>query len=186
MILTLPFVTCVSACSTGGCHVGAGRAPSAGETPAVQTAAQRPVLHAETPAAQEAWKGTGQMGDFLHMVKSSLIILTNSDLTCFESVQNWKTLQNNFFLFWILPSSSPICWCLCYTGDGADAALQPASDRGDEEQTDAGESQAAEDSAQRSQDPHGHVQEKSSHHRSCHHSRAGEGEGQTGEKKHGL
>ncbi|XP_034398307.1 STE20-like kinase b isoform X2 [Cyclopterus lumpus] len=105
---------------TGGCHVGAGRAPSAGETPAVQTAAQRPVLHAETSAAEETREG-----------------------------------------------------------DGADAALQPASDRGDEEQADAGESQAAEDPAQRGQDPHGHVQEKPPHHRSCHHPRAGEGEGQT-------
>ena len=33
--------------------MGAGRAPSAGETPVVQAAAQRPVLHAETPAAEE-------------------------------------------------------------------------------------------------------------------------------------
>lgn len=45
--------TRVFASSTGGCHVGAGRAPSAGETSTVQTAAQRPVLHAETPAVEE-------------------------------------------------------------------------------------------------------------------------------------
>ena len=44
--------------------MGAGRAPSAGETPAVQTAAERPVLHAETPAAQETREGTGLMRDF--------------------------------------------------------------------------------------------------------------------------
>lgn len=50
--LSLSFVPlCVP--STGGCHVGAGRAPSAGKAPAVQTAAQRPVLYAETPAAEE-------------------------------------------------------------------------------------------------------------------------------------
>lgn len=38
--------------------MGAGRAPSAGETSAVQTAAQRPVLHAEAPAAEETREGT--------------------------------------------------------------------------------------------------------------------------------
>lgn len=37
--------------------MGAGRAPSAGETSAVQTAAQRPVLHAEAPAAEETREG---------------------------------------------------------------------------------------------------------------------------------
>lgn len=41
--------------------MGAGRAPSAGETPAVQTAAQRPVLHAETPATEETREGMGKM-----------------------------------------------------------------------------------------------------------------------------
>lgn len=66
-------------------------------------------------------------------------------------------------------------------GDGADAALQPASDRGAEEQADSGEDQTAEDPAQRRQDPHGHVQEEPSHHRGCDQPRAGEGEGQTGE-----
>lgn len=49
---------CVSvAISSGGGHVGAGGAPSAGETPAVQAAAQRPVLHAEAPAAEETREG---------------------------------------------------------------------------------------------------------------------------------
>ena len=44
----------VCVCSAGGGHVGAGGAPPAGETPTVETAAQGSVLHAETPAAQEA------------------------------------------------------------------------------------------------------------------------------------
>lgn len=58
-VLSFSFVFCsVSAYSTGGRHVGAGRAPSAGETPAAQTAAQRPVLHAEASAAEETREGT--------------------------------------------------------------------------------------------------------------------------------
>lgn len=80
------------------------------------------------------------------------------------------------------PSMICACWCVPCSGDGADAALQPASDRGVEEQADTGENQTAKDSAQRRQDPHGHVQEEPSHHRSCHQPRAGEGEGQTGDQ----
>ena len=68
------------------------------------------------------------------------------------------------------------------TGNGADAALQPTSDWRDEEQADTGENPIAQDSAQRGQDTHGHVQKEPSHHWSSHHSWAGEGEGQTGDE----
>lgn len=65
---------CLSvAISSGGRHVGAGRAPSAGETSAVQTAAQRPVLHAEAPAAEETREGTliPACGGFFFSYRSS-------------------------------------------------------------------------------------------------------------------
>lgn len=66
--------------------------------------------------------------------------------------------------------------CVCVAGDGADAEIQPAVGRRDEEQTDSREGSSAQDSAQRGQDPHGHVQEESSHHCHClHHPRAREG-----------
>ena len=54
-------------------------------------------------------------------------------------------------------SHPPVCMCVLFAGDGTDAALQHASNRGVEEQADAGENQTAQDSAQRGQDPHGHV-----------------------------
>lgn len=37
--------------------MGAGRAPPTGKTPAAQAAAERPVLHAKTPAAQKTREG---------------------------------------------------------------------------------------------------------------------------------
>lgn len=40
--------------------MGAGGAPPTGETPALQTAAEGPVLHAEAPAAQETREGEVQ------------------------------------------------------------------------------------------------------------------------------
>lgn len=61
-----------------------------------------------------------------------------------------------------------------FVGDGADAALQPAAGGGDEEQADPGEGASAQDSAQRGQDPHGHVQEEPpNQRRGRHHPRAG-------------
>lgn len=64
---------------------------------------------------------------------------------------------------------------LCFVGDGADAALQPEVGGGDEEQAEPGEGSSAQDSAQRGQDPHGHVQEEPSDQRRRHrHPGAGE------------
>lgn len=70
---------------------------------------------------------------------------------------------------------------MCFIGDGANAGLQPASDRGAEEQTDSREGASAQDPTERGQDPHGYVQEESPHHRhSIHHRRAGERADKTG------
>lgn len=73
--------------------------------------------------------------------------------------------------------------CVCFTGDGADASLQPANVRGDEEQTEPREGSSAQDSAERGQNPHGHVQEEHPHHRhGGGHARAGEGTDKTGDR----
>lgn len=70
------------------------------------------------------------------------------------------------------PQTCVRAWVL--VGDGADAALQPAAGGGDEEQADPGEGASAQDSAQRGQDPHGHVQEEPpNQRRGHHHPRAG-------------
>lgn len=47
--------------------------------------------------------------------------------------------------------------CVYFLGNGADAALQPAIDRGTEEQTNSRKGSPAQDPTQRWQDSHGHV-----------------------------
>lgn len=47
----------VSSCSSGGSHVGVGGAPPPREAPAAEATAERPVLPAEAPAAEEAREG---------------------------------------------------------------------------------------------------------------------------------
>lgn len=68
--------SCFCLHSAGGRHVGAGRAPPAGETPAFQTAAERPVLHAETPAAEETREGKtrGNIGEEEHQPHCSVCV----------------------------------------------------------------------------------------------------------------
>ena len=81
----------------------------------------------------------------------------------------------------LLSLKKPLSLCVHFIGDGADAALQPAVGGGDEEQTDSREGSSAQDSAQRGQDPHGHVQEEPPHHCHCiRHPGAGEGADKTG------
>lgn len=46
-------------CSSGGSHVGVGGAPPPREAPAAEATAERPVLPAEAPAAEEAREGKG-------------------------------------------------------------------------------------------------------------------------------
>lgn len=72
--------------------------------------------------------------------------------------------------------------CSSGSGDGADAALQPAHDRGTEEQADTREDQTAKDSTQRRQDSDGDVQKEPSYYWSNHKPRARKGAGQTGEQ----
>lgn len=52
-----PLLSYVSSCSSGGGHVGVGGAPPPREAPAAEATAERPVLPAEAPAAEEAREG---------------------------------------------------------------------------------------------------------------------------------
>lgn len=81
--------------------MGAGGAPPAGEAPAAEAAAERPVLLAKTPAPEEARES-----------KSSERERQQVCFWCLSTTAGLTTLGTRVY----------------FVGDGADAALQPAAD----------------------------------------------------------
>lgn len=67
--------------------MGAGRAPSAGETSAVQATAQRPILHAKAPAVKKTREGR-----FLRILKHNSL-MTPSDRSLFIVFQEMEQMQ---------------------------------------------------------------------------------------------